>query len=172
MSAAKYNFHGPRECPSKFVKHHNRRQSHLHNDIYAGVCPSATSRCNFCSELCDLLLPTCWHGRGECFKSWRGISACSIVGNVLAWFVLNRIGRRLLFTSGVAGCTAMLVLIGVLDVIPTQFAKLAQGALCAIYAFVYILTLEAIAFVLLGEVSSLALRARTTSLTTTTQSCA
>ncbi|KIW98279.1 uncharacterized protein Z519_01863 [Cladophialophora bantiana CBS 173.52] len=98
-----------------------------------------------------------------------GISACGLVGNILAWFVLNRIGRRLLFVCGVAGCTIILFLVGILDVVPTRSAKWAQGALCVIYAFVYFLTLGAIAFVLLGEVSSLALRARTTALATATQ---
>ncbi|KAJ4508074.1 hypothetical protein HRR83_005655 [Exophiala dermatitidis] len=98
-----------------------------------------------------------------------GISACGVVGNVVAWFILNRIGRRLLFVGGVAGCTVILLLVGILDVVPTQDAKWAQGAMCVIYAFVYFLTLGAIAFVLLGEVSSLALRARTTALATATQ---
>lgn len=98
-----------------------------------------------------------------------GISACGIVGNVLAWFVLNRIGRRPLFIGGVAGCAVILFLIGILDVVPTQSAKWAQGSLCVIYSLVYFLTLGAIAFVLLGEVSSLSFRARTTALATATQ---
>ena len=41
--------------------------------------------------------------------------------------------------------------------------------MCVIYAFIYFLTLGAVAFILLGETSSLALRARTTALATATQ---
>ncbi|KAL2813414.1 maltose permease [Aspergillus granulosus] len=98
-----------------------------------------------------------------------GISACGIVGNVTAWFVVNRIGRRLLFTCGVGGCSLVLWLIGFLDLAKTQSAKWGQGALCVVYAYIYYLTLGAVSFVLLGEVSSLALRARTTALATATQ---
>ncbi|CAG8171014.1 unnamed protein product [Penicillium olsonii] len=98
-----------------------------------------------------------------------GISACGVIGNISAWFVVNRIGRRPLFVGGVAGCTILLFLVGILDVVNTQSAKWAQGALCVIYAFVYFLTLGAISFVLLGEVSSVELRARTTALATATQ---
>lgn len=98
-----------------------------------------------------------------------GISSCGVVGNILAWFVLNRIGRRPLFVGGMAGCTVLLFLVGILDLIKGQNARWAQGAMCVIYAFVYFFTLGAIAFVLLGEVSSSALRARTTGLATSTQ---
>lgn len=98
-----------------------------------------------------------------------GISACGVVGNVLAWFLVNRIGRRMLFIGGMAGCTLVLFLVGFLDLANSQSAQWIQGALCVIYAFVYFLTLGAIAFVLLGEVSSVALRARTTALATATQ---
>lgn len=98
-----------------------------------------------------------------------GISACGVVGNVLAWFIINRFGRRMLFVGGVAGCTVILFLVGILDVIPSTSAKYAQGAMCVIYAFIYFLTLGAVAFILLGETSSLALRARTTALATATQ---
>ncbi|KAL4789146.1 maltose permease [Aspergillus venezuelensis] len=98
-----------------------------------------------------------------------GISACGIVGNICAWFVVNRVGRRLLFVSGVGGCCIILFLIGFCDIAGTQAGKWAQGGLCVIYAFIYYLTLGAISFVLLGEVSSLALRARTTALATATQ---
>jgi hypothetical protein len=56
-----------------------------------------------------------------------------------------------------------------MDVVPTGAAKWVQAACTVIYAFIYFLTIGAIAFVLLGETSSPALRAKTTGLATATQ---
>lgn len=98
-----------------------------------------------------------------------GVTACGVAGNICSWFIVNRLGRRPIFVGGMISCTTLLLLIGILDVVPSQGAKWAISALTVIYAFVYFLTIGAIAFVLLGEVSSLALRARTTALATATQ---
>ncbi|KAE8416035.1 general substrate transporter [Aspergillus pseudocaelatus] len=98
-----------------------------------------------------------------------GVTACGVAGNFCSWFLVNRIGRRPIFLGGMAGCTALLLLIGILDVIPTGAAKWAQASLTVVYSFVYFLTIGAVAFVLLGEVSSLQLRAKTTALATATQ---
>ncbi|KAE8378536.1 maltose permease [Aspergillus bertholletiae] len=98
-----------------------------------------------------------------------GVTACGVAGNFCSWFLVNRVGRRPIFLGGMAGCTTVLLLIGILDVIPTGAAQWAQASLTVVYAFVYFLTIGAVAFVLLGEVSSLQLRARTTALATATQ---
>ncbi|KAF7556651.1 hypothetical protein G7Z17_g1189 [Cylindrodendrum hubeiense] len=98
-----------------------------------------------------------------------GVTACGVAGNICSWFFVNRFGRRPIFLIGMVGCTTILLLIGILDVIPADGAKWAQSALTVIFSFVYFLTIGAVAFVLLGEVSSLALRARTTALATATQ---
>lgn len=52
---------------------------------------------------------------------------------------------------------------------PSSGAKWVQASCTVIYAFVYFMTIGAMAFVLLGEVSSMALRASTTALATATQ---
>lgn len=56
-----------------------------------------------------------------------------------------------------------------MDVVPTSGAKWAQASFTVIYAFVYFLTIGAMAFAILGETSSSALRAKTTALATATQ---
>lgn len=66
--------------------------------------------------------------------------------------------------------TTINLLIGVLDVVPANAAGWAQAALTVIWAFVYQVTIGAIAFVLLGETSTIGLRAKTTALATATQS--
>ncbi|KAL2841025.1 general substrate transporter [Aspergillus pseudoustus] len=98
-----------------------------------------------------------------------GVTACGVAGNLCSWFLVNRLGRRPIFLGGMIGCTTILFLIGILDLVPTGGAKWAQASLTVIYSFVYFLTIGAVAFVLLGEVSSLLLRARTTALATATQ---
>ncbi|KAK2810585.1 hypothetical protein FQN50_002842 [Emmonsiellopsis sp. PD_5] len=103
------------------------------------------------------------------FSLGVGVTACGVAGNICSWFLVNRVGRRPIFLGGMAGCTVLLLMIGILDVVPTGAAKWVQASLTVIYSFVYFLTIGAVAFVLLGEVSSLVLRARTTALATATQ---
>jgi sugar porter (SP) family MFS transporter len=99
-----------------------------------------------------------------------GVTACGVAGNITSWFVVERVGRRPIFVGGMAALTLLLLLIGIMDVVPTGAAKWVQASSTVIYAYVYFLTIGAIAFVLLGETSSPSLRARTTALATATQS--
>ncbi|KAI1010011.1 hypothetical protein LB503_011408 [Fusarium chuoi] len=63
----------------------------------------------------------------------------------------------------------ILLLIGILNVVPTGAAKWAMSSLTVVFPFVYFLTIGAVAFVLLGEVFSLSQRARTAALPLQTQ---
>ncbi|KAH8599234.1 general substrate transporter [Bisporella sp. PMI_857] len=98
-----------------------------------------------------------------------GVTACGVLGNFCSWFVVNSYGRRKIFLLGMFILTALLLLIGIMDVVPSSGAKWVQASATVIYAFVYFLTIGAMAFVILGETSSAALRARTTALATATQ---
>ncbi|KAL6890039.1 maltose permease [Trichoderma evansii] len=98
-----------------------------------------------------------------------GVTACGVFGNIVSWFIVERYGRRKLFLSGMVILTALLLLIGIMDVVPSQAAKWVQAASTVIYAFVYFLTIGAVAFTILGEASSTVLRAKTISLATATQ---
>ncbi|KAH6618791.1 general substrate transporter [Boeremia exigua] len=98
-----------------------------------------------------------------------GVTACGVAGNIASWFVVDSFGRRKVFISGMACLTGLLILIGIMDVVPTGPSKWVQASCTVIYAFVYFMTLGAMAFVLLGEVSSMGLRAHTTALATATQ---
>jgi hypothetical protein len=99
-----------------------------------------------------------------------GVTACGVVGTIVSWIVLNSCGRRNIFLIGMIGLTVCLLLIGILDVIPTRAAGWMQASFTVVYALIYQATIGAIAYVLLGEVSSLRLRAKTTALATATQS--
>ena len=105
----------------------------------------------------------------QAFNLGVGVTACGVAGNICSWFVINTSGRRKVFLVGMAVLTVILFIIGIMDVIPTSGAKWAQSSFTVIYAFVYFLTIGAMAFAILGEASSTALRARTTAFATATQ---
>lgn len=99
-----------------------------------------------------------------------GVTACGVLGNICSWFVVNSFGRRKIFLSGMGALTVLLFLIGIMDVVPTAAAKWVQAACTVIYAYVYFATVGAMAFAVLGETASLALKANTMALATATQS--
>jgi hypothetical protein len=68
-----------------------------------------------------------------------------------------------------ATLTGLLLLIGVLDLVPTQGAKWAIAAITMIWAFVYFMTIGAMAFVILRETSASSMRARTVAWATAVQ---
>jgi sugar porter (SP) family MFS transporter len=98
-----------------------------------------------------------------------GVTACGVFGNMCSWFVIERFGRRVIFVSGMGILTLLLILIGIMDVVPTSGAGWVQAASTVVYAFVYFLTIGAMAFAVLGETSSTVLRAKTISLATAMQ---
>ncbi|KAF8861093.1 maltose permease [Acephala macrosclerotiorum] len=105
----------------------------------------------------------------DSFDLGVGVTACGVLGNFLSWFVVNGYGRRKVFLNGLGILTFLLFLIGIMDVVPSGGAKWVQAASTVIYAFVYFSSIGAMAFVLLGEASTPALRGRTTALATATQ---
>ena len=98
-----------------------------------------------------------------------GVAACGLAGNLLSLVVVNGYGGGKVFVQGMFVLTALLLVIGIVDVVPTGAAKWVQAACTVIYAFVYFMIIGAMAFVLLGETSSPTLRAKTTGLATATQ---
>ncbi|KAF5024667.1 hypothetical protein F66182_3289 [Fusarium sp. NRRL 66182] len=99
-----------------------------------------------------------------------GVTACGVAGNICSWFVVNSFGRRNIFLSGMGSLTLLLFLIGIMDVVPTSAAGWVQAACTVIFAYVYFATVGAMAFAVLGETASLALKAKTMALATATQS--
>ncbi|KAH8895204.1 maltose permease [Thozetella sp. PMI_491] len=105
----------------------------------------------------------------QSFDLGVGVTACGVAGNFLNWFVVNSYGRRRIFLAGMVIITALLLLIGIMDMVPTSAAKWVQASCTVIYAFVYFATIGAVGYVLLGETSSTALRASTTAWAAATQ---
>lgn len=99
-----------------------------------------------------------------------GVTACGVAGNIASWWFINNVGRRRVFVWGMAALTRLLFFIGIMDVVPTAGAKWVQAGTTVIWAFVYFFSIGAMAFAILGEASSSALRAPTVALATATQS--
>ena len=99
-----------------------------------------------------------------------GVTACGVLGVAISWATLNTFGRRKLFVGGMICLTSILFLIGIMSVIPTAGAKWVQASLTIVYALFYQITIGCMAFAILGETPSAALRARTIALATATQS--
>jgi len=104
------------------------------------------------------------------FDLGLGVTACGVVGNLISWTVINTLGRRKTFVTGMVALTTVLFLIGILDVIQTSAAKWVQASLTVVYALFYQVSIGAVAFAILGETSSPTLRAKTIGLATATQS--
>ncbi|RXG50444.1 hypothetical protein VDGE_04820 [Verticillium dahliae] len=98
-----------------------------------------------------------------------GVTACGVAGNITSWFVVERFGRRIVFLSGMGILTVLLILIGIMGVVPASGAGWVQAGATVVYAYVYFLTIGAMAFAILGEASSTVLRAKTISLATATE---
>lgn len=103
------------------------------------------------------------------FNMSVGVTACGLAGNIVSWFTVNSLGRRKIFLGGMATLTAILLLIGFLDLSHSSSAKWGQASLTVIYAFFYFLSLGAMAFTILSETSSTTLRAQSIALATATQ---
>ncbi|PLB46475.1 maltose permease [Aspergillus steynii IBT 23096] len=96
----------------------------------------------------------------------QGAYAIQLVGNIMSWFLVERLGRRPLITYGAMILTALLAVIGGIGTLPTSNKSAQTGivALMAIWGFGYQLTIGAVAFAIGGETPTLRLRQKTYSL--------
>ena len=98
-----------------------------------------------------------------------GVTAIGVVGCTVAWSLMNSWGRRKLFILGLVGMTTVMLLMGILDVLPTAGARWAQALCTVVYALFYQATIGPLAFAILGETSTPMLRAKTIGLATACQ---
>ncbi|KAH7160656.1 maltose permease [Dactylonectria macrodidyma] len=94
----------------------------------------------------------------------QGAYAIQLVGNVMSWFAIDRLGRRPMILYGSVVLTTTLLVIGGISMLNNQSALNAMVALMAIWGFLYQLTLGAVAYAVGGETPTLRLRQKTYSL--------
>lgn len=110
----------------------------------------------------------------QAFSLSIGVSVLGLVGIIASWFVINntRIGRRGLMLWGTLVLTILLLLLGILDVIPTSSRAPVYGqSACVIaFAFVYFLTAGTTSWVIFAEIPCTRLRTKTCGLAIVVQS--
>ncbi|RSH91961.1 hypothetical protein EHS25_009331 [Saitozyma podzolica] len=95
------------------------------------------------------------------FKLGVGVTAIGIVGNLVAFFAVNRFGRRPLFFWGMIGCAAVNLAVGFSSLANTQAARWSEAAFTIIYNFVYQVGIGPLGYVIFAEVGSAKLRSKT-----------
>lgn len=89
--------------------------------------------------------------------------ALGAIGTFLSWFAMMHIGRRTLYTGGLAILTTLLFIIGFLSLAPKSEPgpKWATGSMLLIYTFFYDFTVGPVCYSLVSEIPSTRLRIKT-----------
>lgn len=96
------------------------------------------------------------------FNLSLGSFGIAIFGNVVAWSLLSRFGRRRLYLCGLSALLAILLVSGIVGAIPTSHGQLwTLGSLLLILTFVYNMTIGPVCYVLVAEIPSTRLRVKT-----------
>ncbi|KAK7207656.1 general substrate transporter [Myxozyma melibiosi] len=97
------------------------------------------------------------------YKVNLGATALGFVGTVLSWFLLPKMGRRTIYTWGMATMCFLLFLVGFLSLAPdtNQSALWAAAAMTVIWHLVYSLTIGPIGWTIASEISATRLRQQT-----------
>ncbi|KAF2805123.1 general substrate transporter [Mytilinidion resinicola] len=97
------------------------------------------------------------------FSLGLGVGAIGIVGNIFSWFLINSVGRRPTILWGACSLCLMHLVLGILDVVPSNGTGNAWGQSVCIILFncIYFLSVGPIAWALYAEISSSRLRSRT-----------
>lgn len=91
-----------------------------------------------------------------------GTYGVAVVGGVIAWMLLPRVGRRKLYLGGLIALFMILVIAGSVGAAPeSRGQSWALGTLLILLTFVYDMTIGPVCFVLVGELPSTRLRLQT-----------
>ncbi|OCT45610.1 MFS hexose transporter [Cladophialophora carrionii] len=104
------------------------------------------------------------------FKLFIVQQVLSGAGNVVSWYLVDRVGRRRLTLSGMIILTTLLLITGGLAVSGTPGAIRGTIALLQLFCFVYNATIGATAYTIMTEIPTARLRAKTASLSVGLQS--
>lgn len=98
------------------------------------------------------------------FKLYVIFQVMSMCGNIVSWFIIDRIGRRDLTLYGTAALMVILMLAGGLATAGTTPTIKGCFSMMMLYAFVYNCTIGATAYTLLTEIATSRLRVKTISI--------
>jgi SP family general alpha glucoside:H+ symporter-like MFS transporter len=96
----------------------------------------------------------------QAFDFGLGVNAIGWLGTICSWFVMQRVGRRRLFITGLGTMFSVLMLVGFLG-IPNKVSpglSYTSAALLLVYVFAYDLTVGPVTYCLISEIPSTRLR--------------
>lgn len=96
----------------------------------------------------------------QAFDFGLGVNAIGWCGTVCSWFVMQRVGRRKLFVTGLGIMFTVLMLVGFLGIPSHTTPGLSYGsaALLLVFVFTYDLTVGPVTYCLISEIPSTRLR--------------
>ncbi|SCV69713.1 BQ2448_1107 [Microbotryum intermedium] len=95
------------------------------------------------------------------FNLSLGQYGLGLVGTISSWFLMERAGRREIYTYGLAVLCAVLLVIGFMGIASGVAALRAVGAMLLVYTFIYDFSVGPVCYSLVAEMSSTRLRAKT-----------
>ena len=95
----------------------------------------------------------------------------SMVGNIMSWYLIDKVGRRALTVYGTIGLTVILWIMGGLAVGGSPGELKGTVAMILLYCWFYNVTIGATAYTLLTEVATARLRVKTIAIGLAVQSC-
>lgn len=95
------------------------------------------------------------------FRIQIAAQVLSMGGNIISWFLVERLGRRLMMLFGVGILLVICVVQGGLDIMSTRDSLRGAVSMCLMYSFFYNIAIGAVAFTILAEVSTSRLRVKT-----------
>ncbi|PMD40268.1 general substrate transporter [Hyaloscypha variabilis F] len=143
------------------------RKSNLRRTIIAIMPLSIQAMCgiSFIISYAAYYIQLAGYSAKVSFRISIGQVVLAMAGNIVSWFLVDRVGRRNLTIYGLTFVTATLLVSGGLGM-KTGSIEYVKGviALWSIYIFVYNATIGATAYNLLAEVATARLRAKTASI--------
>lgn len=99
----------------------------------------------------------------QSFNMALGQYALGVVGTILSWFLMSKLGRRTIFFCGVSTCFTVLMIVGFTSLAGStnMGASWAIGAMLLVFTFVYDLSVGPVCYSLVAELSSTRLKTKT-----------
>lgn len=87
--------------------------------------------------------------------------AVAMIGVVISWFVMSRVGRRTIYLWGLAGLVATMLTTGFVGLSHSKKAGYGVGTLLLVFTLIYDITIGTVAYSIVAEIPSSRLRTKT-----------
>ncbi|KAK6070337.1 MFS hexose transporter [Seiridium cupressi] len=128
----------------------------------APKCSQAFSGIAFASSYATYYMQLAGYSTADSFKLQIIQQVVSLIGSVMSWYFVDHIGRRKLMLYGMLSLTAILIACGGCATATSNTSAIrATVAFILLYCWMYNVSIGAVAYTILAEVSTSRLRAKT-----------